>query len=122
MRLTPHFDTREFACHNGAAAPVSSYRQLDKLCNLYLEPLRHEYGIVTVISGYRTKRYNRLVGGVPGSYHVYRAARIGVGADIRCQHGTPRAWYELLDELHAEGLGLYASHVHVDSRLGHARW
>lgn len=122
MRLTPHFDTREFNCRSGRPLPPSSYRQVTRLCEEFLEPLRDRFGPVVVISGYRTRAWNRKVGGAKDSYHVYRAGRWGVAADVHCLNGQPADWYEFLDELGAHGLGKYFAHVHVDNRAGHARW
>lgn len=122
MRLTPHFDTREFNCRSGVALPPSSYRQVTRLCERYLEPLRDRFGPVVVVSGYRTRRWNRKVGGAPDSYHVYRAGRVGVAADVVCHIGDSVDWYEFLDALNARGLGQYDDHVHVDTRVGHVRW
>jgi uncharacterized protein YcbK (DUF882 family) len=84
--------------------------------------VRSTYGPTTIHSGYRTRRYNATVGGAPNSYHVYLPSRRGVAADFSCQRGRPAAWAELLDDLHAPGLGRYGDHVHVDNRVGHARW
>lgn len=122
MKLGRHFDSAEFSCHDGTPAPRDSYDQLRDLCRRYLEPLRREFGAVTILSGYRTASYNREVGGAPHSYHVYDRHDVGVAADIAAAHGHPRDWYEALDAMEPGGLGYYAGHVHVDNRSGHARW
>jgi len=95
---------------------------LSRLCEDYLEPLRRRYGPVTIVSGYRTVSYNARVGGAPQSYHVYRASRQGVAADIYCANGRPADWYRALDARGAGGLGRYDGHVHVDNRPYRARW
>jgi len=77
---------------------------------------------VRIVSGYRTRKYNALVGGAPGSFHVYSDARYGVAADVVCARGGPQAWYSTLARLDPGGLGLYPAHVHVDNRLTRARW
>jgi uncharacterized protein YcbK (DUF882 family) len=87
-----------------------------------LEPLRARYGPVTVISGFRTPAWNERVHGAPHSWHVYLAARPGAAADVWCAHGSAREWAHHLDQLGAGGIGTYASHVHVDTRPGRARW
>lgn len=122
MRLTAHFTSEEFRCHDGTPAPHHSLGQLRSLCRDFLEPLRDEYGPVTIVSGYRTPEHNRRVGGAPRSYHVYQDERQGVAADVRCKGGTPRSWYRTLDRLSPGGLGSYIAHVHVDNRPGRARW
>lgn len=122
MRVTDHFDTVEFRCHNGVAVPRAALAPLRALCVDLLEPLRAEYGVVYVISGHRTREYNAGVGGAPRSQHVYGEHGYGVAADIRCANGTPRQWHAFLDRRGAGGLGLYPAHVHVDNRRDRARW
>jgi uncharacterized protein YcbK (DUF882 family) len=120
--LTPHFRTEEFDCHDGTPVPAYAYDALRHLCRGWLEPLRRAWGPVTIISGFRTPEHNRSVGGAPGSYHVYRATRAGVAADVRCARGRPADWKRTLERLEAHGLGIYSAHVHVDTRPGSARW
>lgn len=120
--LSPHFRVSEFAQHDGTPVPTRSLPRLRALCRHWLEPLRAEFGAVTVVSGYRDAHHNAAVGGAPHSQHVYGSFGPGVAADVVCARGTPRDWYELLDRLGAPALGLYASHVHVDNRAGRARW
>src|SRR3954453_10332336 len=121
-RPSTHFRWSEFRCHDGTSAPGHSHPDLRQLCVRYLEPLRRRYGVVWIISGYRTPEHNERVGGAPSSYHVYRMERVGVAADIAASRGTPAQWFALLDALDAPGLGKYPGHVHVDNRDGHARW
>lgn len=122
MRLTEHFSTEEFACHDGTPAPSWSYTGLRQLAAGFLEPLRARYGPVRIISGYRPAGYNRQVGGAPNSFHIYRRARAGVACDLACARARPADWYRTLDLMHPGGLGRYPGHVHVDTRPGHARW
>lgn len=122
MRLTRHFDSREFDCHDGTPVPHHAYSDLERLAGELLEPLRAEFGTTWIVSGYRTRRYNIAVGGAPNSYHIYMATRPGAAADVRCARGRPAQWYRLLDQRNAGGLGMYSGHVHVDNRVGHARW
>jgi len=121
-RVSAHFAVSEFDCHDGTEVPHHAYPDLRRLAHRFLEPLRVEFGPAVVISGYRTRSYNRSVGGVAGSYHVYNRRRTGVAADIQCRLGDPFQWAQFLDELGAPGLGRYQDHVHVDNRAGRARW
>lgn len=54
-------------------------KNLIRLCELYLQPLRDQYGPIIINSGYRTTEVNRMVGGARNSYHTY-----GLAADINC--------------------------------------
>lgn len=122
MRLSEHFDSREFRSRDGARVPLRQALELRKLCQMYLEPLRAEFGPVTVISGFRSTNHNANVGGAPLSYHTRRPGRRGAAADVVCRDGHPQAWYRFLDARNPGGLGLYVTHVHVDNRSGRARW
>jgi uncharacterized protein YcbK (DUF882 family) len=122
VKLSPHFTSEEFDCHDGTPVPTHAHLDLISLCRLYLEPLRVRFGPVTIVSGYRTLTYNARVGGAPLSYHVYKSDRWGVAADVRCRRGTPREWHAYLEELDVGGLGAYKDHVHVDNRDHRGRW
>jgi uncharacterized protein YcbK (DUF882 family) len=122
VRLTPHFDAAEFVCRDGTPTPDDYLHELRHLCRRYLEPLRAEFGPVTIVSGHRSTRHNHQVGGAPASRHLDLPGRAGAAADVVCRRGRPTEWYRLLDGLQAPGLGLYATHVHVDNRRGRARW
>ena len=57
-------------------------QNLQKLCVLVLQPLRDTIGSpVYINSGYRSKRLNARVGGVPNSRHLQ-----GKAADIHCDN------------------------------------
>ncbi len=57
-------------------------QNLQKLCVLVLQPLRDTIGRpVYINSGYRSKRLNARVGGVPNSRHLQ-----GKAADIHCDN------------------------------------
>ena len=56
----------------------AAVRNLERLVGMVLDPARERFGApVTVSSGYRSAVVNRLVGGVPRSYH-----RLGRAADL----------------------------------------
>jgi len=120
--LTRHFTLEEFIRPEDRPAPAATRRFYLELCRDYLEPLRAAFGPTAVFSGYRSPSRNALVGGAPQSYHMRLPMRAGAAADVGCARGRPREWFALLDDLGAPGLGLYAAHVHVDNRRGHARW
>lgn len=122
MKLSEHFDSAEFLSKDGEGMALGYLSELRQLCRVYLEPLRREFGVVTVHSGHRSARQNRRVGGAPQSRHLDLPGRAGAAADVSAARGRPADWYEFLDRLAPGGLGLYPTHVHVDNRRGRARW
>jgi uncharacterized protein YcbK (DUF882 family) len=127
-RLSKHFVVEEFDCHDGTKVQRRDYNGLSYLCRTYLEPLRKKYGSVTVHSGFRTKSYNRSVGGASNSYHIYTIHDGNdQAADVSCRRGTPRDWWRTLNAIRATkvnkgGLGLYSTFCHIDIRDGKADW
>lgn len=121
-QLTRHFHVREFHCRDGTPVPVAAYAGLARLARVVLEPARSRFGACYVTSGYRTREYNRRVGGAPSSHHIYDLHPHSPAADLRFSRGTPREWHRFLDGLVTGGLGLYPSFVHVDLRGYRSRW
>lgn len=122
-KLTRSFAWGEFWQDDGAVEPplwtVEHYRHL---CRTLLQPARDALGPIVVVSGYRSKRYNAAVGGASASRHVPDSERGAVAADVYCPGRSPRELHQVLDQLGAGGLGLYSTHVHVDTRRTPARW
>lgn len=56
-----------------------SLKNLKYLCENYLQPLRDDWGPITINSGYRSDFVNNLVGGSVNSFH-----RLGMAVDIKC--------------------------------------
>ena len=76
IQLTPHFRLRQFLCKQQSDYPkyLVLKESLLVLLEGLLQSVRDEgYAIETfgVISGYRTPWYNRQIGNVPNSRHVY---------------------------------------------------
>jgi len=122
VQLTPHFHSEEFRCRDGTEAPRPWLTSCRSLCLGYLEPLRREFGPVTILSGFRTATHNAEVGGAPASYHLRRRGRFGAAADVYCRRGEASDWYELLDRLQIGGLSMTPTSVHADNRRERARW
>lgn len=130
-RLSKHFVVEEFDCHDGSKVSRRDYDGLAYLCRTYLEPLRKKYGSVTVHSGYRTVSYNRSVGGVTGSYHIYpQHDGNDQAADISCARGTVSQWRNTAAAIRKRkrkgkgGIGYYPrlGFVHIDIRDYTSNW
>ncbi len=86
MRLSKNFTLEEMVAtsHKGLqdTPTLDVVQNLQKLCVLVLQPLRDTLGApVYINSGYRSKRLNAKVGGVPNSRHL-----LGKAADIHCDN------------------------------------
>lgn len=126
MRVTPHFTSDEFDCHNGDAYPADRIEtHLRPLC-LALEAVRDELSLMrgksvplAIISGYRSPRWNERVGGVKASRHME-----GDAADVRAMGVSVEELHATALRLHRQGkiriggLGLYKGWVHLDVRPG----
>ena len=89
------------------------YDKMDIMFLPLLDELRQRVGEPLVItSSYRSKDYNKMVGGASKSQHLY-----GKAVDLACNNGILRAKIVR----HALGLGLTVGvakmFVHVDSRF-----
>lgn len=115
-KLSANFRVREFKCKDGSD-PIFISSELVTV----LQKIRDHYGkAVTINSAYRTPTYNKKVGGVAQSQHVY-----GTAADIKVAGVKPADLYKWIDANVLKGtggLGLYSTFVHVDVREGKSRW
>lgn len=153
--ISPHFQLKQFLCKQADDYPkyvVLHERLLLKL-QLVLERVNEKgyyANTFVVMSGYRTPFYNRAIGNVRYSRHVYGDAA-DIFIDIRRPHGMmddlngdgkidqrdAAILYDIIDELYPKpwykpfigGLGLYKERpgvrgpfVHIDARGNRARW
>ena len=86
MKLSRNFTLAEMvATSHGKlqdTPTLAVVQNLQRLCMLVLQPLRDTLGApVYINSGYRSKRLNAKVGGVPNSRHL-----LGKAADIHCDN------------------------------------
>lgn len=132
MKVTPHFDDVEFACHDGTPYPAEWVQErLLPLCT-DLEIIRADVNApILILSGYRSPAYNEArrrnsAGVAKDSQHIH-----GRAADIRVRDLPSDELHAAILRLHREGklpaiggLGLYRGWVHVDVRPGDrlARW
>jgi hypothetical protein len=120
-QLSPHFNVREFDCHNGARVPQFAIPALKELAVMYLEPMRAEFGSCIVLSAYRPKAYNAKIGGAKSSQHIYELTPSSVASDITFARGRPRQWAAkartLADRRHEGGVGQYdnSGFIHIDN-------
>jgi len=108
-----NFPRYEFACKCGCGFDTVDI-ELQPLC----EDVRSFEGApVTVASGCRCPKHNRLVGGAYRSQHVLARA-----ADLYVEY--PKKTYDYLCEKYPNkyGFGLYDWGIHVDTRSNKARW
>lgn len=153
-RLSPNFDLREFVSKQAGGYPkylILRPELLLKLENILASLNRAGYptGDFVIMSGYRTPFYNRAIGNVPYSRHVFGGAADlyidespadGVMDDLngdgRLDRGDARWLANFIDEMARRGdfgpriggLGVYGrtsahgAFVHVDVRGTRARW
>ncbi len=128
--ITPHFEWREAACNDGTPVPIE-LRGNDYMLARMLERIRETFGGALIpLSWYRTVTWNKAMGGVPNSQHLF-----GKAADVRPASLADLSSLTLcvdmmirrgeLDDL--GGYGRYPSFLHLDVRtripVGHiARW
>lgn len=123
MQLTKNFYLAEFHCRDGTKVPADLMPNVRELAE-NLQVLRDEIGEpVHINSAYRTKAYNKKVGGVPSSQHIKAKA-----ADITAKSYTPKQLAAVVERLIKAkklwfgGLGVYPGFIHVDTRKNKARW
>ena len=123
LKLTENFSLAEFKCRDGSNVPDELMENVQLLCE-NLQVLRDHLGKpIRVISGYRSPKYNRKIGGAKRSQHMLAKA-----ADIKISGMTPA---EVKSEIVAlikagkmksGGVGLYRTFTHYDVRGRNARW
>ena len=119
-RWTKNFSVDELACKDGTPVPYDLYENAQAICER-AQKLRNLLGIsLQVNSGYRTKSYNKKVGGAESSLHVEARA-----LDLSCYGWTAEqlgTLYEGLIRLGVVpdgGLGIYprsnGGWIHIDT-------
>ena len=123
MQLTKNFKLSEFRCRDGTDVPEELMANVQELAE-NLQVLRDHLGKpITIISGYRSPKYNRRIGGARKSQHML--ARAG---DMMIKGLTPAEIKDIIVSLIKEGkmrpggVGLYTTFVHYDVRGFNRRW
>lgn len=113
IQISKNFKLKEFQCKDG-----SQLVKLDSQLLHKLQQLRDVIGKPIIInSGYRTKEYNKRVGGSPNSQHLK-----GKAADIKVKGISPEELARKAQEVGFDGIGIYKTFIHVDTRGYKARW
>lgn len=132
-QLSPNFNIREFACHNGVGyveglvkekglSKANAKTRAKELAN-YLERVRVKHGkTLRVTSAYRTVAYNRAIGGASNSAHTR-----GFASDTPPPDGiTLEEHRQVVREVFPGGVGYYpqANFIHgdFDPELGRREW
>ena len=130
IRLTDHFNSREFRCGLGGPCNCTTtlidsdlldiLEQIHKRCREIAGPGAKV--TITITSGYRCPDYNRSIGVATGSYHSK-----GMAADIVVAGFKPREIAGIAESLGILGIGLYETgkdgyFVHVDTRKYKSYW
>lgn len=113
VQLTKNFSLREYECKCG----LCSYTLVDLDHIERLEELRSKIKLpLLILSAYRCPQYNKSIGGAKESQHSF-----GTATDIVVPQITPYKLHALCVDIF-DGVGLYDTFVHVDSRGFEARW
>ena len=122
-QLTKNFKLSEFRCKDGTDVPEDLMENVQFLAE-NLQILRDKIGLpITVISGYRSPKYNRKIGGARKSQHMTAKA-----ADIIVRGMKPDDVRDKILSLIKEGkmatggVGRYTTFTHYDTRGWNARW
>ncbi len=109
-KLTTNFKVKEFRSRDGADKIL-----IDETLVTLLQKMRDKFGTISISSAYRTAAYNKKVGGVSGSQHLY-----GLAADITISDNSrllEAAQYA--EKIGFTGIGLdnkYQMFIHLDTR------
>jgi len=100
MKLSKNFTLEELTHSNTAIKKNINnepsdleIENLQQLTDFILQPLRDELGAIRVMSGYRSKELNAVIGGVSTSQHC-----IGMAADLKGIHTTNKEIFDFIVE------------------------
>jgi uncharacterized protein YcbK (DUF882 family) len=122
-QLSKNFKKSEFKCRDGSEVPDELMDNLKDLVE-NLQIIRDAIGKpIRIISGYRSPKYNRRIGGARKSQHMKAKA-----ADMVIKGMKPVEVHRIVTGLIKEGkikkggVGLYKYFVHYDVRGFNTRW
>ena len=116
IQISQNFSLHEFQCTGYGQA--HDHVMLDSELLQKLQQLRTEINRPIIVnSGFRCPQRNAQVGASPTSQHT-----LGKAADIRVPGMTPNAVAQVAERIGFGGIGIYRTFVHLDTRVGRARW
>ncbi len=109
-KLSENFKVKEFRSRDGADKILID----EKLVSL-LQKMRDKFGVINISSAYRTASYNKKVGGVANSQHLY-----GLAADVTLSDNSKLSEAaQYAEKIGFKGVGLddkYQKFLHLDTR------
>lgn len=108
MKLSEHFDSKEFSC------PCCGKVEVSPRLVSALEVLRAAVGgkAIRINSGYRCPSHNKSVGGVQNSQHV-----LGLAVDVYVEGLSGQGIYDAASSISAfHGFGVAPGWAHLDVR------
>jgi len=114
FRLSENFSLNEFKCRcNQCRIVVINVDHIVKL-----QAFRYAIGApLHVASAYRCEHHNKNIRGAKNSQHMF-----GTATDLVCRTMSPKELHARAEDFDFDGIGLYSSFIHVDSRGYRARW
>ena len=113
IQISKNFKLKEFQCKDGSQLVKVDSQLLNRL-----QRLRDLVGKPIIItSGYRTISHNKKVGGSKNSLHLQ-----GKAADIKVNGIDPGQLSKQAEKVGFNGIGIYKTFIHVDTRGYKARW
>ena len=115
QRLATNFKLTEFDCKGRGCC---AFTLVDEKLVEYLQQIREYFNAPVIInSGYRCPKHNSNVGGAAQSQHMK-----GKAADIVVKGVSPRQVAAFAEKIGVNGIGIYSTFTHIDTRTVKARW
>jgi hypothetical protein len=115
IKLSSNFKTTELDCKG---TKCCSNTLIDKQLVIYLQKIRNHFNKPVIInSGYRCAVHNKAVGGARYSKHIQ-----GKAADIVVKGVNPKEVAKYCEAIGIQGIGLYETFVHIDTRSKKSFW
>ena len=119
-KLSKNFSVAELLCKGSGCCKTGKVDE--KLVEILQNIRDHFEKPVHISSAYRCSKWNKAVGGVSGSYHLY-----GQAADIKVEDVAPADVAKYAESIGVLGIGLYETDadghfVHIDTRTKKSFW